>query len=149
MFSPGVGRFTLMPTAAIAVVTLLQPEQDVLAAPPCRFSAIGIKLPPITRKATLAPTDVRLLLPAPSGLSLARPAVMVRLPRPSAPRAPITVPLPSVESGLAKSPLMVMPVPPLGLFHIGMPNHWAVAGAASNAESPSTIIPRFIRPPDR
>src|ERR1041384_5390203 len=148
MLRPGVGRFTLMPTAAPASVVPGDPLRDTLPAFPCRFTAIGIKLPPMTRKATWPPTEVKLLV-APSGFQLARPRVRFRLPRPSEPRAPNAVPLPYVESGLARSPLIVMPVPPLGLFHTGIPNHWAATGEASNAKSPSMIIPRFIRPPDK
>src|SRR5712692_6487010 len=66
MLRPGVGRFTLTPTAAIAVVSVLPPP-EVVAAPPCRFTAIGIRLPPMTRNPTFPPIDVRLLL-APLGL---------------------------------------------------------------------------------
>src|SRR5690242_2244021 len=122
MLRPGVGRFTLTPTAAPASVMLLHPVQDTLPALPCRFTAIGIRLPPMTRNPTWPPTDVVLLV-APSGFQLARPRVRFKFPRPRDPRAPNAVPLPYVESGLARSPLMVIPVPPFGLFHTGMPSH--------------------------
>src|SRR5207249_11291407 len=117
MLRPGVGRFTLMPTAAIALVAVVPPP-DVDAAPPCRFNAIGIRLPPMTRKPTLPPTDVALV--APLGLYVSSPAVRVRFPSPSEPRAPKALPPPELLSGLPKSPLMVIPVPPLGLFQTGM-----------------------------
>src|SRR5258706_12624485 len=101
MLRPGVGRSTLTPTAAPASVTPGAPVEDTLPAPPCRFTAIGIRLPPITRKPTWPPTEVALLV-APSGFQLERPAVIVRLLSPSEPRAPNAGPFPSSVPGFAK-----------------------------------------------
>ena len=72
------------------------------------------------------------------------PAVRVSVPRPSEARPPNALPLPEVESGLPQSPLMVMPVPPFGLFHTGIPSHCAAAGAVTNAAKARHIAARFI-----
>ena len=63
------------------------------------------------------------LIPLAVNFQVARPAVSCRLARPSEPRTPNAVPLPPFALGMARSPLMVTPVPPLGLFQTGMPNH--------------------------
>ena len=57
------------------------------------FTAIGIRLPPMTRKPTCPPMEVALFV-APFGFQLERPRVRFRLPIPSEPRAPNAVPLP-------------------------------------------------------
>src|SRR2546426_11010453 len=74
------------------------------------------------------------------------PAVRVNVPRPSEARPPNALPLPKLESGLPQSPLMVIPVPPFGLFHTGIPSHCAAAGAVTNAAKARHIAARFISP---
>src|SRR5436309_2517704 len=107
------------------------------------FSETGIKLPPIARKPATPPTDVVLSV-APFGFQLAMPAVRLMLARPSEARAPNAVPLPASEFGNPKSPLIVTPVPPFGLFHAGIPCHWATAGVAAHAIIVAITAIRFI-----
>src|SRR5712671_1948579 len=107
------------------------------------FSATGIKLPPMTRNCATPATDVVLAL-APLGFQLARPAVKLRLARPSVARAPNAVPFPASVLGTPTSPLIVMPVPPFGLFHAGIPCHCATAGDAAHAIIVRTTAIRFI-----
>src|SRR5258705_8160179 len=102
-----------------------------------------MKLPPMTLKAACPPTDVALSA-APLGLNDAMPAVTERWARPSVARAPNAVPL-AVPLGMPRSPLIVTPVPPLGLFQTGMPAHWAAAGAAATADNAKTVMMRFMR----
>src|SRR5947208_2485285 len=96
------------------------------------FKATGIRLPPMTRNWATPATDVE-LAPASCGFQLAMPAVKLMLARPSVARAPNAVPLPASALGMPTSPLMVTPVPPFGLFHAGIPCHWATAGDAAQA----------------
>src|SRR5213083_3217123 len=77
------------------------------------------------------------------------PAVRVSVPRPSEARPPNALPLPEAESGLPQSPLMVTPVPPLGLFHTGIPSHCAAAGVARHAANPSVNTARISTPSGR
>src|SRR6058998_2099788 len=108
------------------------------------FRAMGIRLPPIARNCATPPTDVVLEL-APFGFQLETPAVKLMLARPSVPRAPNAVPLPASVFGTPTSPLTVMPVPPFGLFHAGIPGHWATAGVAAHAIIVTNTAIRFIR----
>src|SRR5437870_13870464 len=121
MLRPGVGRLTARPTAPITLVVAgrVGLAESLRAAPTCRFTDTGIRLPPMTRIAALPPMDVVLEV-AVSGLKLSTPAVRVSVPRPSEARPPNALPLPREESGLPQSPLMVMPVPPFGLFQTGI-----------------------------
>src|SRR6266540_1545415 len=144
MLIPGVGTLTAMPPPAVTrVVAESLFAAPALAAPICRFRATGIKLPPIILNAALPPTDVALSA-APLGFHDATPAVTERLARPSVARAPNAVPLP-LPFGMPRSPLIVTPVPPLGLFQTGMPAHWAAAGAAATADNAKTVMMRFMR----
>src|SRR5882672_1204226 len=145
MLIPGVGTLTATPAPAVSRVVAESPfAAPARAAPIWRFSATGIKLPPITLKAALPPTDVTLST-APLGFHDTRPAVNERLARPTVARAPNAVPLPPFVLGTPRSPLMVTPVPPLGLFQTGMPNHCAAAGADVSAASAKTVMRRFMR----
>src|SRR6266446_2676478 len=107
------------------------------------LSETGIRLPPIARKPATAPTDVVLSL-APFGFQLATPAVKLMFARPSVARAPNAVPFPASVLGKPRSPSMVTPVPPLGLFHAGIPAHWATAGVAAPAIIVTSTAIRFI-----
>src|ERR1041384_2849141 len=91
----------------------------------------------------LAPSDVALLL-APDGFQDDIPAVTLRLPSPSVARPPKALPFPRSALGLPKSPLIVTPVPPFGLFHTGIPAHCAPAGAATAAANAKTVRARFM-----
>src|SRR5881394_242690 len=145
MLIPGVGTLTATPPPAVIRVVLgLAFAAPIVAAPTCRFRAIGSRLPPIMRNAALPPTDVKLSA-APLGFQLERPAVSCRLASPSEARAPNAVPLPQSAFGMARSPLMVTPVPPFGLFQTGIPSHWAAAGVAAHAANAKTIMMRFMR----
>src|SRR6266508_3441844 len=153
MLTPGVGTFTPSPAPAMMFVVFGRVEVPAVIlpavpAPSCRFSEIGSRLPPITRNPAFAPTEVVLSL-NPSGFHDASPAVMLRLARPNVPRAPNAVPLPPSWFGIPRSPLIVTPVPPLGLFQTGIPAHWAAAGAAANAATATTVMMRFIPFPSR
>src|SRR3954463_6586205 len=110
------------------------------------FNATGIRLPPITRNPATPPHDVVLEL-APSGFQLETPAVNESAVRPSVARAPNAVPLPKSLLGNPTSPSMVTPVPPFGLFQIGIPFHWAAAERAARTVPSSTMTSevRFIR----
>src|SRR6476646_10509215 len=88
------------------------------------LSATGIRLPPMTRNPATPPTVVE-RLSNPLGFQLDNPAVRLMFAKPSVARAPNAVPLPASEFGTPTSPLMVTPVPPLGLFHAGIPAHCA------------------------
>src|SRR6267378_2715893 len=144
MLIPGVGTFTLTPAPARSVATL--GTELVVPAPSWKFSATGMRLPPMTLNCAVPPTDVKLLL-APLGFQLETPAVRLMLARPSVARAPNAVPLPPLLLGKPRSPLTVTPVPPLGLFQTGMPAHWATAGrgVAANVISAVIVAIRFIR----
>src|SRR6266852_5369457 len=125
MLRPGVGTFTLMPAPATIMVVLgcvMRPEVTALEvpAPSWKFIATGIRLPPITLNCAVPPTDVVLLL-YPSGFQFDRPAVRLILARPTVARAPYAVPLPPFVFGKPKSPSIVTPVPPFGLFQTGIP----------------------------
>src|SRR5690242_11348467 len=148
MLMPGVGTLTETPTAPVAVRSLGPPEvaELVLAAPPCRLIETGRSVPPMTRKARSPPNDVA-LLDAPEGFQLDRPTPTSMLPRPSDPRAPKAEPPPASVLGLPKSPLMVMPVPPLGLFHTGMPTSCAATGVAAAPARARTTSARFMVSP--
>src|SRR5512145_963022 len=109
------------------------------------FKATGMRLPPIARN-DATPPHVVVLEPAPSGFQLARPAVTARLVNPSVARAPNASPLPASVLGNPTSPLMVMPVPPFGLFHTGIPCHCADAAAAGTTVNvPSSAMISKIR----
>ena len=80
-------------------MTFGEPVAVVRAAPACRFTLTGIKLPPIRRKATSPPNDLALLL-APSGFQVEKPAVTSMFDNPSVARAPKALPFPELLSGL-------------------------------------------------
>src|SRR5438067_251665 len=121
MLSPGVGTLTLTAPPRPSRVTAESPlAAPACAAPTWRLMETGIRLPPITRNAAWPPTDVKLSL-APFGFHDAIPAVSVIFASPSEPRAPNAVPLPRSVFGMARSPLIVTPVPPLGLLQFGIP----------------------------
>src|SRR5580765_810269 len=126
MLIPGVGTLMLIPAPRNMLVILERSTVPVIAlpvpAPAWMFTATGIRLPPITRNPA-TPAHVVVLEPAPSGFQLATPAVSERLVRPSVARAPYAVPFPSSLLGNPASPSMVTPVPPFGLFQIGIPLH--------------------------
>src|SRR5437899_3130419 len=86
---PGVGRGTEMPAAPITAVCagVAFAESD-RAAPTCRFTATGSRLPPMRRNAALPPNDVMRLGPSESDLYVETPAVRVSVPRPSETRPP-------------------------------------------------------------
>src|SRR5258705_7378384 len=88
--------------------------------------------------AAFPPTDVA-FSEAPLGLNDAMPAVTERLARPSVARAPNAVPL-AVPLGMPRSPLIVTPGPPFGLFQTGMPAHLAAAGAAATPDKPKNAM---------
>src|SRR6266850_3367409 len=142
MLIPGVGTLTAMPAPAVTRVAAESPfAAPAWAAPIWRFSATGIKLPPMILNAAFPPTDVALSVP-PLGFHDTTPAVNERLARPSVARAPNAVPL---LFGMPRSPLIVTPVPPFGLFQTGMPAHCAATGAAATADNAKTVMMRFIR----
>src|SRR5206468_2767514 len=150
MVIPGVGTFTLTPAPTnkfVVLGTVTPPVAYSLAvpAPAWMLSATGMRLPPITRSCP-TPAHVVVLELAPSGFQLETPAVKERLVRPSSARAPNAVPFPTSVFGNPASPLMVTPVPPFGLFQIGIPCHCAAAGIVKTVPS-STMISdvRFIR----
>src|SRR2546425_9843554 len=123
MLSPGVGTLTLMPAPATSIVFLgCVPTALAVPPPSWMFTATGIRLPPMTLNCAVPPTDVVLLL-EPLGFQLDRPAVRLIFAIPSVARAPNAVPLPPVLFGKPRSPSIVTPVPPLGLFQTGIPAH--------------------------
>src|SRR5688572_3822488 len=94
MLNPGVGSAADTPAPAVMRVA----DGSVLASPTrarptCRLIATGIRLPPMTRNAPLAPYELN---PSskPSGVHVAKPTPTVRFPSPTDPRAPNAVPLP-------------------------------------------------------
>jgi hypothetical protein len=93
MLNPGVGSGMLNPTAPITrVLAGVKFAESVRAAPTCKFTATGSRLPPIRRNAAFPPTDVK-LWPAPSGFQLATPSSKLTVPRPNAARPPQVWPL--------------------------------------------------------
>src|SRR5437667_4464309 len=149
MLSPGVGTLTLMPAPATIVVILgwvtaaVSVAELPVPAPSWMFTANGIKLPPMSLNCAVPPTDVTLLV-YPFGFQLETPAVKLMLAMPSVARAPNAVPLPPVLFGKARSPSIVTPVPPLGLFQTGIPAHCATAGVAPHAISAAIVAIRFM-----
>ena len=92
--TPRVGSQTLIPTAPVTFVVAGSVSTAALwAAPPWRFTATGISVPPISRNAAVPPYDVTRSLKV-SGFQDARPAVSVSVPTPSATRPPKALPLP-------------------------------------------------------
>src|SRR2546425_10237911 len=126
MLTPGVGTLMLMPAPATSFVLLGRVTVPVVAlavpAPSWMFTATGIRLPPITLNCATPPTDVMLLL-YPFGFQLESPAVRLMFAIPSVARAPNAVPLPPLLFGRPRSPSIVTPVPPFGLFQTGIPAH--------------------------
>src|SRR5712664_854709 len=123
MLTPGVGTLTLTPAPATSIVLLTcVPTALALPAPSWMFTATGIRLPPMTLNCAVPPTDVALLL-EPLGFQLERPAVRLMFAMPNVARAPNAVPLPPLVFGKPRSPSIVSPVPPLGLFQTGIPAH--------------------------
>src|SRR6266513_206565 len=147
MERPGVGTFTLMPTPARMLVSFGSVSGPLLIAvdvpaPSWMLSATGIKLPPMTRKPATPPTVVE-RLSNPFGFQLEIPAVKLIFARPNVARAPKAVPFPASEFGTPTSPLIVTPVPPLGLFHAGIPAHCAARGVTP--ASPAAAITNRMR----
>src|SRR2546423_15539858 len=133
MLMPGVGTFTATPPPAVIRVSAGEPlAAAARAAPTCRLSETGIRLPPMMRNAALPPTDVTASA-APFGFHDTRPAVRARFARPSVGRAPNAVPLPPTEIGMPRAPLILTPVPPLRLFPNGTPAPCAAAGLTADA----------------
>src|SRR5712692_6851446 len=99
MLRPGVGTLMLIPSAPVTVVRSGTPVPVVRAAPPCRFTDRGIRLPPITRNATSPPSEVR-LLDALFGFQLTIPAVIFRLVKPREARPPNALPPRPASLGL-------------------------------------------------
>src|SRR5260370_30509743 len=96
MLNPGVGSGMLKPTAPITrVLAGVEFAESVRAAPTCKFTATGNRLPPIKRNAAFPPTDVKLWA-APSGFQLATPSSKLMVPRPNAARPPQAWPLQAV-----------------------------------------------------
>src|SRR6267143_2073759 len=103
MLIPGVGRGTLNATAPFTVVcaeSVWVPDVTwpLCAAPTCRFTPTGIRLPPINRKDAVPPYDVMRLLML-SGFQEAMPAVNVTVLRPRATRPPNALPFPASVLG--------------------------------------------------
>src|SRR5947207_15298543 len=152
MDRPGVGTFTLMPAPTRRLVSFGNVSGPLLIAvdgpaPSWMLSATGIRLPPMTRNPATPPTVVE-RLSKPFGFQLEIPAVRLMFARPTVARAPKAVPLPASEFGTPTSPLIVTPVPPLGLFHAGIPAHCAASGVtpASTAAAITNSM-RFIDTP--
>src|SRR5205809_1214980 len=142
MFTPGMGRGTLKPTAPMTRVLAAVPlAESVRAAPSCRFTLTGSRVPPISRKSASPPSDVNDSA-APLGFQVDTPAVSVTVPSPTATRPPQASPSPKAALGREYSPLIVKPVPPLGLFQTGCPSHCA---AAEVARSPRKVTVNTAR----
>src|SRR6266545_1052571 len=136
---PGVGSGTENPTAPVTWVCAWPSTSLVRAAPACRLTAAGSRLPPITRKSACPPHDVTRSMSESESYD-ATPAVSVSVPRPRDARPAHVVPPPYTSFGFPKSPLMVTPVPPLGLFHTGIPSHCPAVGAASEHAMPRAVV---------
>src|SRR5712691_6169901 len=149
MLTPGDGTLALMPAPAMMFVRFASkalapvPIAVAVAPPSWMFRATGSRLPPMTRNAATPPVEVRLSL-YPWGFQVASPAVRLRFTSPRVARAPHAVPSRASVLGLPKSPLIVTPVPPLGLFQTGIPSHCAAAGAADNPARARRINARFM-----
>src|SRR2546430_2680794 len=100
---PGVGSGTLQPTAPSTVAdagTVSAPDvpRALWPAPTGRWTETGIRLPPMSRNAAVAPYEVARAF-WPSGFHEATPAVRVMVPTPSAARPPNAWPLPALSLG--------------------------------------------------
>ncbi len=94
MLIPGVGSGTLNPTAPVTAVWAgAELAESVRAAPTCRLTENGSKLPPMSRNAAFPPMEVKPSV-ARSGFQRATPAVKVSVPMPSDARPPQALPLP-------------------------------------------------------
>src|SRR5260370_29839313 len=94
MLNPGVGRGMLKPTAAITRVSAgVKLAESVRAAPTCKLTATGNRLPPTKRNPAFPPTDVKLCA-APSVFQLSTPSSKLIVPTPTAARPPQVLPLP-------------------------------------------------------
>src|SRR2546422_6544400 len=81
MLIPGVGSGTLNPTAPVTAVWAgVELAESVRAAPTCRLTENGSKLPPMSRNAAFPPMEVKPSV-ARSGFQRATPAVKVSVPR--------------------------------------------------------------------
>src|SRR4249920_2258962 len=88
MLSPGVGTLALIAPPRPRRVTAGSPLASPTRFPSsCKLSAIGIRLPPITRNAPCPPMDEKLSLMS-LGFHDAIAAVSVIAPKPKLPRAP-------------------------------------------------------------
>src|SRR5687768_291967 len=63
---------------------------------------------------------------------------------PTEARAPNAVPLPRSALGIARSPLIVTPVPPFGLLQFGIPSAWAASGDTAHSAVAMIVRMRFI-----
>src|SRR6267143_890645 len=96
MLIPGVGRGTLNATAPFTVVcaeSVCVPDVTwpLCAAPTCRFTPTGIRLPQINRNEAVPPYEVTRLLND-SGFQVAMPAVNVTVLSPKANGPPNALP---------------------------------------------------------
>src|SRR3977135_1977550 len=103
MLIPGIGRGTLNATApftAVCAENVCVPDvtRPLWAAPPCRFTPTGIRLPPINRNEAVPPYDVTRLLKV-SGFQEAMPALNVTVLSPKATRPPNALPFPAFVLG--------------------------------------------------
>src|SRR2546422_5751374 len=103
MLIPGVGTGTLNATAPLTVVRadrVCVPDVTwpLCAAPTCRCTPTGIRLPPINRNEAVPPYDVTRLLKV-SGFQDATPAVNVNVLSPKATRPPNALPFPASVFG--------------------------------------------------
>src|SRR5439155_14491787 len=153
MLMPGVGTLTLTPAPPRNVVSLgtnvtVPVSTELVVLPPSwKFSATGMRLPPMTLNCAVPPTDVKLWL-YPLGFQLETPAVKLMLARPSVARAPNAVPLPALLLGKPKSPSTVTPVPPLGLFQPAIPPIAPTAASAPKMSTlPTLLFPSFLSSP--
>src|SRR6266576_67219 len=103
MLIPGVGSGTLNATAPLTVVcadSVCVPDvtSPLCAAPTCRFTPTGIRLPPINRNEAVPPYEVT-RLPKASGFQEATPALNVNVLSPKATRPPNALPFPASVLG--------------------------------------------------
>src|SRR2546430_17148538 len=103
MLIPGVGSGTLNPTEPVTLVcpgNVDTPEvtSALRAAPSCRSTDTGIRLPPMRRKAAVPPYEVTRPFKA-AGFHEATPAVSVIVPSPREARPPNASPPPELSLG--------------------------------------------------
>src|SRR2546428_13673428 len=99
MLIPGVGTGTLNATAPLTVVRadrVCGPDVTwpLCAAPTCRCTPTGVRLPPINRNEAVPPYDVTRLLKV-SGFQIVTPPVNGNLRSPKTTRPPNALPFPA------------------------------------------------------